>query len=155
VILYNPRQRIWIWLLQYYQSPGGTNIFRLAVCKESEFGNWRWWDFAPTDLNPSWTTLWFDYPDMAFTGEKLFVTFNAFIGEVWQRAFVFRFSLSDLAASGSLPYQWWTTISSGSIRLCRGAGSVMYMGSNNTVTSQIRVFEWADPPGSVRSRGAH
>ena len=36
----------------------------------------------------------------------------------------------------------------GSIRLCRGPGAVMYMGSHNSV-SQLRVFQWADTSTTI------
>ncbi len=144
VVVYNPRHRIWIWLLQYIQpANGGNNIFRLAVCRETEFGNWYYWDFAPRNLRSSWNRVWFDYPDMAFTDAQLFVTFNVFLGDDWQRAVVFRFPLATLASGGTLSYRWWSTTQNGSIRLCRGPGSVMYMGSHNSA-SQIRVFSWSD-----------
>ena len=150
VVLYNPRHRIWIWLLQYSTSGSGDNIFRLAVCREATFGSWYYWDFAPRNLNAAWTTTWFDYPDMAFTNDNLFVTFNAFIGNAWQRSVVFRFPLATLAAGTSLGYRWWSTTSNGSIRLCRGAGPVMYMGSHNSL-SQLRVFQWADAAAAISS----
>ena len=50
IVLYNPRHRIWIWLLQYISTANGDNIFRLAVCREAEFGSWYYWDFAPQEL---------------------------------------------------------------------------------------------------------
>jgi hypothetical protein len=143
VVLYNSRHRIWIWLLQYVSTANGDNLFRLAVCREAEFGNWYYWDFAPKKLNAAWNKMWFDYPDMAYTNENLFVTFNLFLGNAWQRAVVFRFSLAPMATASSLAYRWWSTTNNGSIRLCRGAGTVMYMGSHNTA-SQIRVFQWSD-----------
>jgi len=150
IVLYNQRFRIWIWLLQYIATPGGENIFRIAVCRDTAFGSWYYWDFAPHNLNAAWTTVWFDYPDMAFTNDNLFVTFNAFSGNTWQRAVVFRFPLSTLASGGSLGYRWWTTTSNGSLRLCHGAGSTMYFGSHNS-TSQIRIFQWADSATGVTS----
>jgi hypothetical protein len=150
VVLYNPRFRIWIWLLQYIATPNANNLFRLAVCRDTAFGSWYYWDFAPRNLNASWTTTWFDYPDMAFTNNNLLVTFNGFIGNAWQRAVVFRFPLATLAAGTSLGYNWWTTTSNGSLRLCRGAGSTMYFGSHNSA-SQIRVFQWPDNAANITS----
>jgi hypothetical protein len=143
VVLYNARHRIWIWLLQYSTNSAGTNIFRLAVCRDSDFGNWYYWDFAPANLNSTWGNQWFDYPDMAFTNAQLFVTFNMFRNNAWQRSVVFRFPLATLASAGSLGYRWWATTNNGSIRLTRGAGGTMYMGSHNSV-SQLRVFQWPD-----------
>ena len=148
MVLYDPGHQIWIWLLQYSSTPAGNNLFRLAVSRAASFGSWYYWDFAPTNLNPAWTTMWFDYPDMAMTSNNLFVTFNAFAGGAWQRAFVFRFPLATLAAGTALGYNWWTTTSNGSLRLCQGAGTTMHFGSHNPL-SRIRVFDWPDNSTSL------
>ena len=148
IVVYNPVHRIWIWLLQYSSTTGGGNIIRLAVCREATFGQWYYWDFAPTSLNVAWTTAWFDYPDLAYTNKNLLVTSNVFVGNSWQRAVVFRFPLATLAAGTALSYRWWSTTANGSLRLCRGADSIMYFGSHNS-TSQVRIFSWADSSTSI------
>jgi hypothetical protein len=147
-VLYEPRNQIWLWLLQYVAVTGGNNLFRLAVSRAATFGQWYYWDFVPTNLNPTWTTMWFDYPDMAFTTNNLFVTINGFVGENWQRAFVFRFPLATLAAGTTLNYNWWTTTNNGSLRLSQGASTTMYFGSHNSL-SQLRVFEWPDSSNTI------
>jgi len=151
IVLYDPQHQIWLWLLQYSSAPAGNNLFRLSVCHASSFGNWYYWDFTPANLNAAWTTMWFDYPDMAFTNNNLFVTFNAFVGNAWQRAFVFRFPLATLAAGTALGYNWWTTTNNGSLRLCQGARATMHFGSHNSL-SQIRVFDWPDASTSLSWR---
>ena len=149
IVLYNAAHRIWIWLLQYISTANGDNIFRLAVCREAQFGNWYYWDFAPTNFNAAWNRQWFDYPDMAFTNANLFVTFNMFhTAGCVAAGLVLRFPLTTLASGGSLGYRWWATTNNGSIRLCRGAGATMYMGSHNSV-SQIRVLQWPDSSTSI------
>jgi len=150
IVLYNAQHRIWIWLLQYSQAANGENIFRIAISREATFGSWYYWDFAPRGVNAAWGGNWFDYPDMAFTDGNLFVTFNMFVGNAWQRAVVFRFPLATLASGGSLGYRSWATTSNGSIRLCRGPGATMYMGSHNN-TTQLRVFNWADSALGISS----
>jgi hypothetical protein len=85
---------------------------------------------------------------MAFTDDHLFITFNAFIGNAWKRSFVFRMPLASLAPAASLSYRWWATTRNGSIRLCRGLGATMYMGSHNP-PGQIRLFQWADSATSI------
>lgn len=143
VVLYNARHRIWIWLLQYSQGSNGENIFRLAISREATFGSWYYWDFAPRGVNAGWAGNWFDYPDMAFTDAHLFCTFNMFQGNAWQRSAVFRFPLATLASGATLGYRSWATTANGSIRLCRGPGSEMFMGSHNSA-NQLRVFQWPD-----------
>jgi hypothetical protein len=139
--LYEPGHKIWVWLLQYIAT-GGGNIFRIAVARSSN-GPWAWWDFAPSGLDAQWTNMWFDYPDAAFSTNHLYLTFNAFdSGDNWLRAFAFRMPLADLAARGSLGFQWWTTTSHGSLRLTQGATTDMYFASHNAGRT-LRVFPLA------------
>lgn len=102
-------------------------------------------------MDASWTGLWFDYPDMASTNDNLFLTFNVFRGNGWQRAVVFRLPLATLASGGSLGYRWWSTTSNGSLRLSKGARSTMYWGSHNSFR-QLRMFQWPDTSVNVTSR---
>lgn len=148
VVLYNAVHHIWIWLLQYSSGGNGENLFRVAVCRDTAFGGWYYWDFTPRGVSAAWRGQWFDYPDMAFTSAHLFVTFNMFKGDDWQRAAVFRFPLATLASGGSLGYRYWSTTANGSIRLCRGAGTTMYMGSHSSA-SKIRVFNWRDSATNI------
>jgi hypothetical protein len=109
IVLYEPSRDIWIWILQYIQT-GGSNVFRVAISRGSSFGSWYWWDFSPRALNPTWTDMWFDYPDAGFSVNNLYITFNAFnTGGSWLRAFVFKLPLDPLKNRTSLSYQWWST----------------------------------------------
>jgi hypothetical protein len=147
--LHDPGRGIWIWLLQYIAS-GGGNVFRVAVASSSN-GPWAWWDFAPTQLNPQWTNMWFDYPDAALSSSHLYLTFNAFnSADNWLRAFAFRIPLADLAARGNPGFEWWTTTSHGSLRLTQGATTDMYFASHNG-GRVLRVFRWPGGAGNVTS----
>jgi hypothetical protein len=148
VVIYEPSRDIWIWILQYIRS-GGTNIFRVAVCRGATFGSWYWWDFSPTALNAAWTDMWFDYPDAATSSNHLYITFNAFsTGGSWLRAFVFKLPLNTLRDGTSLGYQWWSTTTHGSLRLTQGAQSSMFFASHNA-GRQLRVFGWPDTSNSI------
>jgi hypothetical protein len=148
VVIYEPSRDIWIWILQYIRS-GGTNIFRVAVCRGASFGSWYWWDFSPTALNAAWTDMWFDYPDAAVSSNHLYITFNAFSsGGSWLRAFVFKLPLNTLRDATSLGYQWWSTTTHGSLRLTQGAQSSMFFASHNG-GRQLRIFGWPDTSNSI------
>ena len=96
------------------------------------------------NLNAGWNQNWFDYPDMAFTNDNLFVTFNVFLGDDWQRAVVFRFPARDASRPArSLGYRWWTTTSNGSHAALPGPRRRHVLGQPQHV-SQLRVFQWAD-----------
>ena len=150
VVLYEPSRNIWIWILQYVRS-GGTNIFRVAVCRGESFGSWYWWDFTPPALDASWTDMWFDYPDAATSSNHLYITFNAFNnGGSWLRAVVFKLPLNTLRDGTSLGYQWWSTTTHGSLRLTQAAQGSMFFASHNGGRS-LRVFGWPDASGSIGS----
>ncbi len=149
--LYEPRRKIWIWILQYIQQ-NQTNVFRIAVTRDANFptGGWYWWDIAPATLNNAWTTVWFDYPDAAFSRDHLYVTFNVFSGQSFQRSAVMRFPLDTLATGGSLGFGWWSTTNNGSLRLTQQADPTtsMYFGSHNSGTS-LRLFSWPDTSNNI------
>ena len=151
VVLYEPSRDIWIWILQYLRS-GGTNTFRVAVSRGASFGSWYWWDFSPTALDPSWTDMWFDYPDAAVSDNHLYITFNAFDNAQprprFLRAVVFKVPLDTLRDGTSLNYQWWPTTTHGSLRLTQGAQGSMFFASHNG-TRQLRVFGWPDGSNSI------
>lgn len=151
--LYDHRRGIWIWILQYSEQ-NGTNVFRIAISRNAPDpgASWYWWDFSPATLDGSWTNVWFDYPDAALGAEDLYVTFNVFLGNAWQRAAVMRFPLDTLASGGSLGFGWWSTTDNGSLRLTQQAAPSreMYWGSHNS-TSQLRVFSWPAGPTSISS----
>ena len=149
VTLHDAARGVWIWILQYVQQ-GGANVFRIAATHDADFpGGWYWWDIAPTTLDPSFTNVWFDYPDAALTADNLFVTFNMFdAAGSWQRASVMRFPMQTIAAAGSLGFQSWSTTDNGSLRLTQGAAGTMYWGSHNS-SRQLRLFSWADADGSL------
>jgi hypothetical protein len=150
VVLYEPSRDIWIWILQYVES-GGSNIFRVAVCRGASFGSWYYWDFSPRALNAAWTDMWFDYPDAALSSNHLYITFNAFnTARAFQRSFAFKLPLNALRDATSLGYQWWSTTTHGSLRLTQGATSSMFFASHNG-GRQLRVFGWPDSSGSIGS----
>ncbi len=155
--LFDQDREIWIWLLQYRRDANGTNVFRIAVSDSSDFPNddWNYWDIAPADLDADWTDVWFDYPDAALSRENLYVTFNIFKGDIWQRAAVMRFPLDALSDGNGLTMSSWTTTSSGSLRLTQQSSpkDTMYWAAHaNTVSpDEIKLFEWPDASSSVNT----
>jgi hypothetical protein len=148
--------RLWVWLLQYEPpAPGKGNIQRLAVSSTGRPGTWRWWDLAPTDLVPSWRSVWFDFPDLGLTRKHLYLTTNVYdTHDRWVRAVVVRWPRSGLTKAGPLPHEHWTTTTAGSLRPVAGAGTAgagdtMWFGSTDLASSSLRVFAWPDSSPSM------
>ncbi|MFF5443684.1 hypothetical protein [Streptomyces sp. NPDC012888] len=151
IVLYEPSRDVWMWILQYAAVPGGNNVFRIAVAPGATPTTWQWWDIAPTDLDPAWTNLWFDYPDAACSSNHLYVTFNVFDHrDDWRRAVAFKLPLDMLSMGDQLTHQWWTTTRNGSLRLTQGATDRMFFASHNAGRT-LRVHGWPDDSPTVGS----
>lgn len=149
VTLHEVSRDMWIWLLQY-SDDGNQNVFRVAISKPGASGPWSFWDFAPATFDTAWASdTMFDFPDVATTDNNLYITYNVFTisSGAWLAAIVFKFSLDELAALGSLHYEHFTITSHGSLRLTRGATSDMFFASHNGV-DPVRIFQWPDAAGS-------
>jgi len=150
VVHYSRTHRLWIWFLQY-RPAGSANTVRLAVSRTGASGTWTWWDTTSTDIDATWTDLWFDYPDMAQTDDHLFMSFNLYsVGnDTWTRAVVLRFPLADMTARGALSRQSWSTDQVGSLRFVRGAEDTMWFAGHALDNSAIEVFAWDDDDENV------
>jgi hypothetical protein len=145
LVHYSKQWRLWIWLLQYSKNSNG-NFFRIAVSSSGKPGTWTWWDTSPLDIDPNWTAVWFDYPDLVESDKFLLLSFNLFTvsGDRWQRAVVMRFSMEELKRKGSLTRQGWSTDQFGSLRFAKGAQSTVYFASLNNSAPELEAFKWAD-----------
>ncbi len=149
LVHYCRSRRMWIWLLQY-SAIDGANIFRLAMSHSGTPGTWNWWDVAPTDIDPSWTNEWFDYPDMAESDDQLWISFNMFDEENrWQRAIVLTFPLDEIKARGELTRRTWTTTSTGSLRFTQGLDDSMWFAGQSSDNRGVRLFNWPDGSATV------
>ncbi len=149
VATYVPGRRLWVWLLQYSKS-GRTNIYRLAVSRTAAPGTWRWWDVSPADLDPAWTDVWFDFPDLQVSRDNLWISFNQYDqADRWVRAGVIRYPLSGLSGTGPLTRRSWTTTAVGSLRLVSGAGTSMWFAGNDQARRSLRLFQWGDESADV------
>jgi hypothetical protein len=156
VVRYSHEHRLWVWLLQY-QERDGSNIARVAVSRSGEAGTWRHWDVAPSDVDPGWSRLWFDYPDMALSAEHLWISFNLYTPTgSWRRAVVMRFPLDEAAelersGAGTISRQSWSTGAHGSLRFVTGAHDTMWWASTTSAAGRLTVFAWEDASPDIRS----
>ncbi|USQ75531.1 hypothetical protein [Ornithinimicrobium cryptoxanthini] len=151
LVLYVPKVRLWIWLLQYSENSSGENIVRLAVSRTGGLGPWQWWDLRPTDLSSSWSGQWFDYPDLAVSDDHLWVSLNLFAGNRWTRAVVVRYPLAQLSRAQPVDRRHWSTTSVGSLRFTAGAESTMWFAGTVAHRRQLRLHRWDDADDDVTS----
>jgi hypothetical protein len=149
IAYYSTRQRTWIWFLQYSHA-GTTNIVRIAVSRSGAPGTWSWRDLRPADLDRTWASLWFDYPDLAESDNHRFLSMNLYdSSDNWAAATVVRYRTDELAAAGPVTRRSWTTRSFGSLRFVQGATDAMWFAAHTGDPEVVRLFSWPDSTTQV------
>jgi len=80
VMIYVPHRRLFAWMMQHEQSPGGGDgNFRLAVAGAEDLagdveGSWTVYDFTSSELGAPKTAT--DRQDLAFSESRLYMTTN-------------------------------------------------------------------------------
>lgn len=164
VVVYSPQHDVMIWLLQYSRWAGERpnqvsteNIHRLAVAAGDDIRaqRWRYYDLTPTLLGGS-AGEWFDYPDLAVSGDFLYLTSNAFEtgGNVrFTRSVAARFPLRQLRRYEALDAEHVTPPEAGTLKLARGATSTMHFATHVKAgaAQYVRVYSWADTAPDIRT----
>lgn len=150
VVLYDRHTQRWVWYLQYITDESGSNVARVAVSPTGAPGTWSWWDIAPGDQDPAWSQFWFDYPDLATSGEHLFISTNIFDRtDRWQGATVLRIPLAALAQDQELAPEVFSTTEVGSLRFTTGAEGTMVFAGHTADNAGLHVFSWPDDQSTV------
>ena len=149
VVLYSKKHRRWIWFLQYETDNTGSNIARIATSRTGAPSTWTWWDIRPSDLDPTWTGNWFDFPDVAETVEHLWISCNVFRRDEWKRSVVIRIPWTDLDASDPLQHQLWSSPTLAAPRLVSGATDTMWFGTVALTAGALEVFSWSDSSSTL------
>jgi len=133
VLQYVPQFDMFVWLLQY-RTDDGVNAIRIAIqttaeVRSSNGTSWTYWDFTNTALASSGTL---DYNDMSFGRTFLYWTSSINGG---QNRYVVRVPLEELAAKGTVNYQftqatnaYWSHVTQG------GQNGVYWAGHVNNST---------------------
>jgi len=150
VTAHAPAQNMALWGLQYIED-GTTNTLRIARAIGSAgiaANAWTYWNFTPQMVGfPN--GVWFDYPSFTVGSTFLYVTSNAFYTSNYSFAgnVVMRISLAQLAAGGSIGFQYFRS-NIGTERLTDGAATTMYW-AGFTTTTQMRIHRWDDASNTI------
>ena len=161
VVNYAPSQDMMLWETQYL-SDGTSNTIRIARAVGSAAvanNSWTSYKFTPQDFGfPTGTYL--DFPNLTFGSTFVYLTENVFTSGgtdqdshgTFTGSVILRIRLSELAAGGSISYNYYAQTRSssdvGSLRCTEGAGATIYCGGWRT-TSQLRIFHWDDGASSI------
>lgn len=150
-----------LWYLQYFPVDGASNTVRLIVAngKDSHLppvSQWDFFDFKPSDINSSWASFWFDFPDLALGKDYLYISTNMFqftgSGHAYRGAVVMRLRLAELTAppQAGLSIEYIHSRISASLRPTLNARTgMMYLFGHNFVqgATELEVYSWSETAG--------
>ncbi|HEY0547162.1 MAG TPA: VCBS repeat-containing protein [Pyrinomonadaceae bacterium] len=150
VTAYAPTQDMALWGLQYVQSASG-GTFRIArtIGSAGIASNvWTYYNFNPQNFGFA-AGAWMDFPNMSVSATYVYASSNVFTsGGSFAGNVIWRVPLSELAAGGSVNYNYLMRTDINSIRLVEGAGTTMYWAAFLNST-QMRIHRWDDGSTSV------
>ncbi len=159
--IYEPSQGLTVWELMYAPDGQNNNAVRVAVAKGAAgiaSNTWTYWDFLPTDAQlPS--GLSFDYPQLAYSSNDLYLTANALNpnGSI-NASVIFRCPLTQLAAGDpNMACTSYCLNGADTFTPVGGATSTMYWADHRD-NGTLQVFSWpenVDWPGVTHAEVAH
>jgi hypothetical protein len=117
-IVYIPSRDITVWVLQYsYSSTTQTAGYRIAVANgDADLANpsasaWTTYYITPQNRFGFGNSVWFDFPDIAYSNDGFFLSANVFSGGgSFQGSVIIRTDLTALQANGSIPLSYINSI---------------------------------------------
>ncbi|MEY2440656.1 MAG: hypothetical protein QOJ46_82, partial [bacterium] len=168
-VTYSKSANIFVWLLQYWCSPGtsnpatndcrngstGGNRIRIAVATpknlRDNFANpgaaWTYWNLPPSLFGEP-TNAWFDRGDISVNASFMNLGIDILRGRSGHRSLLARTPLSQLAARGTISISFITD-SPQRVQVAQGEGtSWTYFAGSNSL-SQARLWSWAPWSGTL------
>jgi hypothetical protein len=164
VVEYVPQADLFVWVLQYLNnSDTGSQFFpnaiRIAVASPQQIDaagdnqtEWAYTDITPSMVNRGGD--WFDYPDVEFDQNNLFVSINEYHQDQSRDAStIIRMNLRDLEdlafahgpGPGNEPWRWYTDEDAHIFRVAQNpdAPSSAYV-ATQLDADHLRVYSWSD-----------
>lgn len=141
VVYYDWTRNIMVLYQQYLgnQNPGRIIVYRSQ--QDIVNNSWIVYDILPSTLGLTAAGANFDFPDMAASFNRLYITTNVG-GSAGTAAVVIRLNLDQLAAGATATVEHFRSPLA-NLRCTQEAGSTMYVGTQVN-TSTLRVFSWPE-----------
>lgn len=142
-VIYDSNNGVFIW---YRQGDANdlTGINRARIGISPDATNWWFYNIKPTDLNPSWSNQWLDYPHLALSNKHLYFTSNLFdnFGD-FVRTVIVRLPLEDLVNARIPAGQVHFSNQVGTFTPVQGAKDTMYWAAH-VDNARMALYKWGD-----------
>lgn len=145
VAVYDANTDAYFWALLYADN-GFTNAIRVAVADGSAgllANTWCFWDFIPEFHGFDPDMYFFDFPNLVFSADYLYLTANVFetSTQTFAGSVLLQLPPADMRDCNTFSYSGWIFGDEGSLRCTAGAVDKMHIATHISNT-MLRVFTW-------------
>ena len=149
-VIYDKKYKIFLWYRQGIKDVNGENRFILSVSKDAK--TWTSYSVTPSAINSSWKKNWWDYPALALSDSKLYISSNMFDkNKIFVQSVMLQLDLKDLSMSSKVHFQYYSESSQFNYTPVQGATKIMYWAVHNT-NAQMKLYKW-DETSNIISIG--
>jgi hypothetical protein len=148
-VVFDKNHEIFLWYRQGVQNSNGENRFMLGVSKDAL--TWTFYSIAPVTFNTRWRNQWFDYPHLALSNNKLWITSNMFKQDgTFARTVISSWNLAQLSAGSTAQFQYYFETQEFNFTPVQGATSTMYWAVHHSNT-QMKLYKWPETSSTINS----
>jgi hypothetical protein len=146
-VIYDKNYKIFIWFRQGLKDANGENRFILSVSKDAQ--TWTSYSIHPTVINQNWKNSWWDYPHLAISNNKLYITSNMFDkNDRFVRSVITQWDLNQLSSGTTVNFRYYFETSQFNYTPVQGATDTMYWAVHNT-NAQMRIYNWSESTNTI------
>ena len=146
-VIYDKNYKIFIWFRQGIKDANGENRFLLSVSKDGQ--TWTSYSIHPTVVNQNWKNSWWDYPHLAISNNKLYITSNMFDkSDRFVRSVITQWDLKQLSLGTTVNFWYYFETNQFNYTPVQGATDTMYWAVHNT-NAQMRIYKWTESTNTI------
>jgi len=146
-VIYDKNFKIFIWYRQGLKDANGENRFVLSISKDAQ--TWTSYSIHPTVVNQNWKNSWWDYPHLAISNKKLYITSNMFDkNNQFVRSVITQWDLSQLSSGSTVNFKYFFETNQFNYTPVQGATDTMYWAVHNT-NAQMKLYKWSESTNTI------
>ena len=152
-VIYEPSRDTMFWE-QLYEGTGASNPAGIGIATASgtDLTSWCFYYFTGANFGGTAGDL-LDFPDLEFTNDNMFVSFNRYVSNSFVSSYIARMPLTAMSSCASFSFSYASDATVFTQALTQGAqGTMWYVSdayvSGGTTGSQLHICSWQDPASS-------
>ncbi|MGI0026218.1 MAG: calcium-binding protein [Nitrosopumilaceae archaeon] len=150
-VVYSDNHNLWVWyrMGDPSVSPAHINVSKIGV-STNDGASWCFFNITASNIDPSLTNHWLDYPNMQVTSDKLYLSTNIFRSDnnTFAATAMLRFDLNGLANCSTTSFDVFLRSTEFNFTPVNGATDKMYF-ATQLDGSHSKIYRWLDSSSTL------